>query len=326
MSYTHFKQNERNEIAILLKKDYSLRDIGHALGRNPSSVSREIKLNSVSGTYDPHKAKHKARVRRKYSKYQCMKIRELPELEKYVEEKLKSCWTPEQIAGRLKQEQGETVISAKSIYEYLYSSYGQYLCKYLTYKQYGKREGPVKKRGWAGGNIKNRVFIDNRPAVVNERARFGDFEADTLGAIRTDKEVLTGVTERMSRYLLLKKASRLKYSMDGFKKSLNPYRNIIQTMTLDNGFENHRHEELNTDTYFCHPFSSWEKGTIENLFGRLRRFIPKKKSLKHYSPKKISAIMEIMNNTPRKCLNFRTPAEIFNEQLALTGVALEGKM
>lgn len=325
MSYTHFKQNERDEIAILLKKDYSLRDIGYALGRNPSSVSREIKLNSVSGVYDPHKAKHKARFRRKRSKYQCMKIRENPELERYVEEKLKICWTPEQIAGRLKSEYGHTVISPKSIYEYIYSSYGQHLSRYLTYKQFHKRKGAVRKRGWGAG-IKNRVFIDDRPDIVNERSRFGDFEADTLGAIRTDKEILTGITERLSRFLILEKVSRLKYAMDGFKKSLNPYQNIVQTITMDNGFENSRYEELDVDTYFCHPFSSWEKGGIENTFGRLRRFIPKKESLKAYSPEKISAIMNIMNNTPRKCLEYKTPTEVFNEQLSLTGVALEGKM
>lgn len=325
LKYKHFKQNERNEIAILLKKDYSLRDIGYALGRNPSSVSREIKLNSVSGTYDPRKAKQKARTRRKHSKYQCMKIRELPWLEKYVEDKLGACWTPEQIAGRLRAEHGYTIISAKSIYEYIYSIYGQHLSQYLTYKQFHKRKGGVRKRGWGAG-IKNRVFIDERPAVVNERSRFGDFEADTPGAIKTDKEILTGITERMSRFLMLEKVSRLKYAMDGFKKSLNPYQNIIQTMTFDNGFENHRYAELNVDTYFCHPFSSWEKGGIENIFGRLRRFIPKKESLKHYSPEKISAIMNIMNSTPRKCLNYRTPTEVFNEQLSLTGVALEGKM
>lgn len=326
MSYTHFKQNERDEIAILLKKDYSLRDIGYALGRSPSSVSREIKFNSVNGVYDPRKAKHKARVRRKKSKYQCMKIREHPWLEEYVENKMKTYWTPEQIAGRLKQERGETIISAKSIYEYLYSIHGQHLCQYLTYKQYQKRKGQTRKRGWAGGTIKNRVFIDDRPEIVNERIRFGDFEADTLGAIKTDKETLTGMAERLSRFILLRKVARLKYAVDGFNKSLSPYQKIIQSVTLDNGVENHRHEELKTKTYFCHPYHSWEKGTVENLFGRLRRFIPKKSSLKNYSPKKISVIMDIMNNTPRKCLNFRTPAEVFNEQLNLSGVALEGKM
>ena len=325
-NYKHFTQDVRDEISILLKKGYSHRDIAEAIGKDHSSVSREIRNNSTNGIYDPRKAQRKAKVKRLYSKYQGMKIRDMG-LEKYIEEKMaKKHWTPEQIAGRLKRKnEGETVVSAKSIYEYLYSPYGQHLCKHLTYKQYSKRRGQTRKRGWAGGGIKNRVFIDVRPDIVNERTRFGDFEADTLGTIKSDKEALTGMAERMSRYLLLKKVSRLKYAVDGFKKSLNPYQNAVQTVTLDNGVENHRHLELKTDTYFCHPYSSWEKGTVENLFGRLRRFIPKKKSLKSYSPEKISAIMDIMNNTPRKCLGYRTPTEVFNEQLSLSGVALGGK-
>lgn len=293
-----------------------MRDIGHALGRNPSSVSREIKLNSVKGIYDPHKAKYKAYVRRRRSKYQTMKIRQTPGLEGYVATKMRSYWTPEQIAGRLKTKCGETIISAKSIYEYIYSPYGQHLTSFLTYKQTRKRKGATRKRGWGAG-IRNRVFIDDRPAVVNERTRFGDFEADTLGAIKADKEILTGITKKMSRFLMLKKVSGLRYTVDGFKELLNPYQKIVQTLTLDNGVENHRHEELKVDTYFCHPYSSWEKGQIENSFQRLRRFIPKRKSLKSYSPEKISAIMDIMNNTPRKCLEFRTPAEVFKEQTNL---------
>jgi len=323
--YKHFTQDIRDEISILLKKGYSHRDIAKAIGKNHSSVSREIRNNSTKGIYDPRKAQVKARVKRLYSKYQGMKVRDTVGLEEYISQKMRKHWTPEQIAGRLKQEHGHTIISAKSIYEYLYSVYGQHLCQYLPYQQSRKRKGQTRKRGWAGGGIKNRVFIDDRPDIVNERSRFGDFEADTLGAIKTDKEVITGMMERMSRYLLLKKVPRLKYAMDGFKKSLNPYQNVIKTLTMDNGFENARYRELNVDTYFCHPFSSWEKGSMENTFGRLRRFIPKKESIKGYSPENISAIMNIMNNTPRKCLDYRTPAEVFNEQLSFTSVALGGK-
>lgn len=314
--YKHFKQDDRDEISILLKKGYSHRDIAQAIEKNHSSVSREIRANSTNGIYDPRNAQVKARVKRLYSKYQGMKVRDTDGLEDYIEEKLRKCWTPEQIAGRLKWEQGKTIISAKSIYEYLYSIYGQRLCKYLTYKQFRKRKGQTRKKGWAK-TIKNRVFIDDRPDVVNERARFGYFEGDALGTIKTDKESLVGAVERMSRYFLMEKVSRLKYAVDGFKNLLNPYQNIARSMTLDNGIENQKHYELNVDTYFCHPYASREKGQIENTFLRLRRFIPKKKSLNNYSPKQISDIMDTMNNIPRKCLDFRTPAEVFNEQLAL---------
>lgn len=328
MSYQHLKQSDRDEISILLKKGYSCRDISDVIGKNHSSVSREIRRNSTSGVYLPCKANIKARRKRLQSKYRGMKVRDTEGLEEYIAEKLKNHWAPEQIAGRLKQENGKAVISAKSIYGYLYSMYGQHLCQYLPQQRYHpRRKGVAHPKREI---IKNRVFIDDRPVIVNERVRFGDFEGDTLGTIKTDKESLVGSVERMSRFFLIKKVSRLKYAMDGFKKLLNPYRNITQSMTLDNGVENKRFAELKLDTYFCHPYSSWEKGQIENTFGRLRRFIPKKKSLKDYSPQKISAIMDIMNNTPRKCLNFRMPVEVFNEQLALISnqpsVALRGKM
>lgn len=316
-NYKHFTQDIRDEISILLKKGYSHRDIAKAIGKNHSSVSREIRNNSASGIYEPRKAQRKARKKRLYSKYQGMKIKDTEGLEKYIGERMERRWTPEQIAGRLKRKHGETVISTKSIYGYLYSPYGQHLCKFLTYRQYNKRKGQTRKRSWNSGNIKNRVFIDDRPDIINERERFGDFEGDTLGTIKSDKESLVGAVERMSRYFLMVKMPRLRYAMDGFKNLLNPYQNITYSMTLDNGGENKRHYELGIDTYFCHPYSSWEKGQIENIFGRLRRFIPKKKSLKNYSPQQISDIMNMMNNTPRKCLGFRTPKEVFNEQLAL---------
>ena len=114
----------------------------------------------------------------------------------------------------------------------------------------------------------------------------------------------------------------LKYSMDGFKMFLNPRHDIFKSLTLDNGVENVRYEELDVDTYFCHPYSSWEKGGMENDFKRLRRWIPKKASLLNYTDKQIYAIMEKMNNTPRKCLNWKTPREVFEEQCATNKITI----
>lgn len=161
--------------------------------------------------------------------------------------------------------------------------------------------------------IPNRVLIDERPEVVKERKRFGDFEGDTLGRIKSDKKVIAGLVERMSLYVFITKASRLKYSRDGFKQMLNPHHKIVQSITLDNGIENRRHEELKVATYFCQPYSAWEKPVIENSFGRLRRFVPKKKSLRNFSENDIRGFAEIMNNTPRKSLEFRTTKEVFEE-------------
>jgi len=331
MSYQHFKQSDRDEISILLKKGYSHRDIAEAIGKDHSSVSREIKNHLTKGAYDPHRANMKAQLKRRMSKYQGMKIYENVELSKYIEDRMKiDGWTPEQIAGKLKSGNGNnTVVSAKAIYKYLYSSHGQYLCKYLPHQRYR-----AKKRIVGGKQkksiIPNRKSIEERPIIVIERKRFGDMEGDTLGRIKTDTEAIVGVRERLSRRLFICKVSRLKYTVDGFKQMLNPHHKIIETLTLDNGVENPRYEELNIPTYFCHPYSSWEKGGIENDFKRLRRWIPKKASLSDYTDDQISAIMEKMNNTPRKCLNWKTPNEVWNELYVLkinsTSVALEGKI
>ncbi len=326
MSYKHIILSNRLEISILLKRGYSHREIANAIGKNHSSVSREIKNNNVKGNYDPIKADAKFKVKRLKSKYQCMKIVKYPELVNYIETNLRdNHWTPEEIAGRWNNEchmdkNGDIIkISTPSIYKYLYSNRGQYLCRFLCSKRYTSRKrkegGKTKKQ-----IIPNRVSIEQRPEIINGRTEFGHWEGDTLGKIRTDNEVVIGLTERMSRFILIDKVPRLKYTVDGFKMFLNPHYNIFKSLTLDNGVENIRYEELGINTYFCHPYSSWEKGAIENCFQRLRRFIPKKSSLKKYTRKQIIDFAEIMNNTPRKCLNWKTPREVFEEQCLLNNL------
>jgi IS30 family transposase len=316
MGYQHFTKVDRRELSILLNKGYSYRDIGQALKKDPSSISREVRKRSDSkGNYDPDKADHKAYVKRKYSKYQGMKVRDDPELESYVQDKLQAHWTPEEISGRLKEiDTRITYVSPHGIYKYLYSQYGQPWCIYLFSRRYRKKKRETKKKT-AREIIKNRISIEKRDALVNRRERYGDWEGDTLGAIKSDKARIGGLVERKSRYFLAFKVRRLKYTMDGFKKYLNPYHHIVHSLTLDNGVENARHQELDIKTYFCHPYSSWEKPTIENTFLRLRRFIPKKSSIKNIRQKDIQAYTAIMNNTPRKCLNFRTPKEVYEQQL-----------
>lgn len=332
MSYQHFTQDDRNQISILLKKGHSHRDIAGALGKDHSSVSREIKHNSVRGVYDPRKAEAKAKVKRSRSKYQGMKVVKNSDLAKRIAKNLQADhWTPEEIAGRWNKENQldakgkKIIISAPSIYKYLYSAYGQSLCKYLVSNRYAKRKrkepGKLKRQ-----LIPNRISIELRPLTVNDRTEFGHFEGDTLGRIKIDTEVIAGLSERLSRFILIRKIPGLKHTMDGFNEMLNPYHNLVKSLTLDNGVENVKWEKLGIDTYFCHPYSSWEKGGMENLFKRLRRFIPKKTSLKDYSEKDIIRFAYIMNNTPRKCLNWKTPKEVFNEQCALTKLKINSNI
>lgn len=318
----HITKSDRLEISILLKKGHSLREIAAALKKSHSSLSREIRRNSTNVIYDPLKAQAKSRHRRKQSKYQGMKIRGNRELEKYVSVGLHQYWTPEEIAGKLRTLHGHTIVSHNAIYKYLYSASGQHLCQYLPSQRY--RRKPRKDKQDRKEIIKDRIFIDLRPAIINNRERFGDWEADLLGQPQYTTGAIAGVEERLSRKLLLSKQTGHSHAMNGFKQMLHPHRHLSHSITLDNGTENVSYKQLELSAYFCHPYSFWEKGGIENSFQRLRRFIPKKSSPMLYTQHDLDAIMEIMNNTPRKCLGYKTPNEVFNEHVNLLGGAFEG--
>jgi IS30 family transposase len=307
MKYSHFTKNDRIELSILLKKGYSCRDIGDALKKSPSSISREVSGNCVNGEYDFEKANHKAYFKRYRSKWQTMKISLNPKLEKYIMDKLKAGWSPQAIIERLKTENnGKSVISFKLIYQWLNTPTGQHYRKYIVSKRsrWIRRTSGIKK-----STIKDRVFIDERPSAINERMQIGDFECDVLGSLKSESERVAGVVDRKTRFLDLQKVNRLRETMSAYKTMLGNHNALSGTM--DNGPENASWKRLRIPTYFCDPYSPWQKGTVENTFQRLRRFIPKKARLSDYSNDDISLIADTMNNIPRECLNWKTPKEIF---------------
>lgn len=236
-----------------------------------------------------------------------MKIRKCRFLENYLHEKIKLGWSPERIAGRLQLETG-TSITFKSIYKYICNNpFGYGLRIYLKYQ--GKPKRDEKNSQW-GETIKNRVFVDQRPEIINQKLRYGDFEADTMGRNKeASSQTLVVARERKSRFLLAKKVSRLKYSMEGLKEILSSL--PVKSITLDNGRENARYHKLGIKSYFCHPYSSWQKGSVENGIGLIREYIPKKSDLADYSETHISAIIDRINNIPMKCLKYHTPKEVF---------------
>jgi transposase, IS30 family len=320
MRYKHFSRTERHELSILRKKGYSIRDIAREFGRSPSSVSRELRRNysKIDSRYVAPKAQHKAYVRRKDSKYLGMKIRENPKIEEYIWKKIKPPfrWSPEQIAGRWNKDNPvEVHISPRVVYKYVYSIYGSPLTTFLKYKHHRR----MKRRSRSKREmIPNRVWIDERPEEVNARAEFGHFEADTMGRPRdASLQTLAVIRERKSRKLFAVKVPRLKYTMEGFKDILSPYQDILGSVTFDNGVENVRYEELGVSGYFCHPYSSWEKGGVENGIGLIREYIPKKADLKDYTDKDIAHSLNTINNKPMKCLDWLTPNEVFNKELSL---------
>lgn len=314
MAYHQLTDAEQLQLSILLKKDFSLRDIAEAMSRTHTTLGREIKRNSVNGTYDPKKAKQKKRVRRTHSKYQGMKVRERPELQAFIIKHMKKGWTPEEIGGHLKMKRKDLpYISAKGIYKWLYSVHGQTYCPLLCSQQLK----PKKRRQKAERSmIPHRVGIEKRPEEANNRSTFGHGETDTMvsGKRHNSKEALAVLHERKARYTRLRKIPNMKpKSMTRALKRMG--KNLtLRTITYDNGIENRDHETvakaLSVDTYFCNPYHSWEKGGVENTIGRIRRYIPKGSNLADYSARDIAKIEYWLNHTPRKCLNWSTPHEM----------------
>lgn len=315
MAHKHITQLERKEIALLLQKGYSQRDIARALSRSHTSIGREIANNSTNENYDPVKANTKAKAARRFSKYQGMKVQQRPEIHAYIVQRLELNWTPEQIAGRLKKVDVHLpYVSAKAIYKWLYSPYGQRFCHLLPKKQYSPRKQRKKKS--TRELIPNRTGIELRPQEANERSELGHFEEDTIvsGKRHKSKVALAVLCDRKSLYTRLKKLLDLK-PQNHVKAQKQMARGLkIKTITYDNGIENRDHEKvaksLKIQTFFCNPYSSWEKGTVENTNGRIRRFIAKGANIASFSHQQIAYIEYWLNHTPRKCLNFKTPYEI----------------
>jgi len=311
-NYQHLTEKERLEIAWFLTKRKSIREIAQLLGRSPNSISLEIKKNSVNGVYEPRKAELKSRTRRKHSKYQGMKIVSDLALWDYVETKLKQDWSPEQIAGRLKNvERSVKYASRGAIYKFVYSVYGRRLEKCLRYK--GRERKP--RRYSKVGQLKNRSFIEKRPEIANKRLRFGDWEGDFLESNRQNKTAVIVLRERKARCSLLEKIPNKSPVLVNQKlKEMTAVLKEIKSLTLDNDIAFRKHERLSEMLgillYFCRPYHSWEKGGVENENKLIRQYLPKGKNLGRYSDKTIRRIQERLNNRPRKCLGYKTPLEV----------------
>lgn len=306
------------EIYLLLKKGYSYRDIGDALHRSHTSIGREIRNNSAGSRYDPHRASQKAKIRRRYSKYQGMKVNDRPELEGYIKTRLEAGWTPEKISGRLEEvDTHMPYISSKGIYKWLYSAHGQAYCPYLLKRRYS----PKKRKGKKGKRemIPNRVGIEYRSIAADERREYGHFEADTVVSAKKHRTSvsLAVLVDRKARYVRLKKLMNLKPETNRLALEAMARDIHRKSLTLDNGIENKDHERLGAnleiDVYFCDPYSSWQKGGVENVNGIIRRFIPKGSDINDYSDREIRMIEDYLNHTPRKCLNYKTPYEVMTE-------------
>jgi transposase, IS30 family len=316
-SYEHLSLEERCEIAQRRAAGQSIRQIAAALDREPSSISRELKRNAgTSVGYKPSYANAQAKARR----WRGSKLLRDPELQAAVLQHLRRGWSPQQVAGRLAREQGRVVISYETIYRFIAAQIAR--TKDYAWRLYLPR-GKSKRgfRGRKGGSpvehIKNRIPIALRPAAAADRADPGHWEADLM-LFRTHGQVLLALHERSSRALAIlrqpnKQATPVATAIEALLASLP--RNLRQTITFDNGTEFARHDTLQQNlgiqTFFCDPHAPWQKGGVENAIGRLRRVLPRKTHLATLTPAQIRNLARLYNHTPRKCLDFQTPAEVF---------------
>ena len=319
-SYDQLSLDDRCEIARLSANGSSVRQIAAALDRSPSTISRELKRNSGAQVgYRSSYANQQARARR----WKGSRLERDESLRAAVIERLASGWSPEQIAGRLEREQGRKVISYETIYRFIYAQLSR--TRDYRWRRYLPR-GKSKRgcRGRKGGSpasfIEGRVSLANRPLEAADRSTCGHWEADLMMFTKYGQAILT-VHERKSRLLLAIRLSSkaangvARHLVNLFGAMPPPLR---QTVTFDNGTEFARHlalHDLKIETFFCDPYAPWQKGGIENAIGRMRRFIPRKTDLATLSNSRFRNLVAAYNNTPRKCLDFRTPAESFAQLL-----------
>ena len=324
--YNHLTLGQRSNIEALLKAKVSKKEIAHVLGISESTLYREIKRNSKPRSYN---AKYAQLLADERLKDRHLKNKLTMDMERYIQRKLKLYWSPEQIVGRA-QSDGLPMLSVPSIYKYiaLDKSNGGDLYKYLrtSNRLYKKQYGSTDKRG----QIPDKINISERPKEVDNRTRIGDFEIDLIIG-KNHKGAQLTIVDRMSGFTLIHtlKSKKAEEVSKAVIISLKPYKNIVKTITNDNGKEFALHKrlakQLRADVFFCNPYASYEKGQVENTNKLIRQFYPKNMELDNIKQKQNIEIMDLLNKRPRKKLGYKTPEEIFftnlkveNRRLALT--------
>jgi len=316
-NFKHFCFFERKRIERFLKSKKSRRFIAGKLGRSVSSISDEINRNSVKGKYSAEKADHRAYVKRKYSKTDCMKVSLDSDLENFVKDSLKEDQSPGGISGRLKYVRKDLrYASTKAIYKFVYSPNGRHVEQYLYSKAVHKKGGPKRR---TPVSIDGRIMIDKRPKKVENRREFGHFEGDFIESGKDGKGSLLVLVERKTRYPFIQYLENR--STENVNRIVGKLlQNIpIESLTIDNDISFQKHKELSkmieAEIYFCHPQSPHEKGTVENRNKAIRRYVKKRTDLSTLSKETFDFVENRLRNKYMRCLGFKTPREAFEREL-----------
>jgi IS30 family transposase len=316
--YKHLSQEERELIAAQLSEGSSLGDIAKAVGRDKSTISRELKRNSPPERrrYVPCRAHARACERKTQANTHERLKNDL--VRQYVKDGLAQGWSPEQISGRIRIDHPGRTINHEAIYQYVYHPQNPDRLEMiqLLRRAHKKRKNKGIGRKVRKTKIPNRIPIDARPKSVEKRRHYGHWEGDSLIS-RKSKVALNTLVERKSRLVLITKLPR-KSADDTNRAIITRLKKLPvpgrQTLTLDNGTENAKHEQLSAELgikcYFAHPYASWERGTNENINGLIRWYLPKGTDFRKITPEQIAWIEHLLNSRPRKCLGYKTPLEV----------------
>jgi IS30 family transposase len=314
--YDQLSLEDRCEIARLRAEGRSIRQIAAAVDRAASSISRELKRNRGEQIgYKPAHAQERTKARR----WKGSKLDRNAGLREEALAGLRRGWSPEQVCADLERRKGRRVLGPETIYRFIAAQIARH--KDYSWRHYLPRA--KARRGWRGRkggssalHIRGRVPIAQRPAEIEDRALPGHWEADLMLFAKYGQAILA-LHERSSRLLLAtkpanKEALPIATMIAGLLQPLPA--ELRRSITFDNGTEFARHYELHRlaiDTFFCDPYAPWQKGGVENAIGRMRRDIPRKTDLADLSSRQLTALVCAYNNTPRKCLDWSSPAEVF---------------
>jgi len=318
MPYKHFTLEQRNELSALLRAKVKKKDIVKLLNKDRTTIWRERKRAETNGKYYVRKAKRLAKEKRIKANARFRKIENDKYLRRYIVKKLKKYWSPEQIAGRWNRRHKRKHIGKDTIYKFIYNKRKD-LVKYLRCQKgkYRRRYG-TRIREKQREELKKRR-IDQRPKEVELRLKVGHWEGDTI--LGKDKQHILTHTERKSGLILADKLDVVT-AEETRKKTKARFKRIPKekkiTMTYDNGSSFADYELIERETglkiYFAYPYHSWERGRNENANGLLRQFFPQKINFATITQRDIQKVVRLLNNRPRKRLNYLTPYEVFNKK------------
>lgn len=324
--YPHLSLDERRKIANWRYAKTPVSEIADRLGRDPSTIYREIKRNSVRFDDQPElNGYHALCAQDKYEDRRAIhrKLIRYPKIMAAVRSGFEAGWSPEQIAGRMRLERHPMRVSHETIYRYAYSKDGRAEKFYQHLPRHRRNRRPRGMRKQHGSQFLEALAIKHRPETIGERSEFGHWECD-LVMFRKEfgKANVTSLVERVSQFaVVLKNTDRQsKPVMEGLIDGLSSLpSHARQSITFDRGTEfsawQHMKDGLGADPWFCDPQSPWQKGTVENTNNRLRRYLPRKSDPTSFTNRYLRSICNRLNATPRKCLGYQTPAEVFRTKL-----------